>query len=126
MKLNFVVKGIKIKLNEKLVKEQNLTPEGISQLKKIYGLEIDIKRAMSKTDDPEELKKLANQMTSVEFKKQKIWGFPLNENQHRWFDVPKCVCAKADNKDRLGTIYRSIMADCPVHGTQEVVNEKTS
>jgi len=53
---------------------------------------------------------------NLEFKLQRAWGFPQDRNFHRWFEVPRCTCAKMDNQDRSGTEYRVYNLDCPVHG----------
>ena len=118
--LTFKFKNYKGKISAELAAKQNLTQERVDQLKQVYFEEHKTFEKMKKTDDPVKLKKLAANIEKYEFLKQKIWGFPLDRNNHRWFDVPKCTCPKMDNQARLGTIYRDISSGCPVHG---VLNE---
>jgi hypothetical protein len=77
----------------------------------------ETKEKMKKTDDKSELKELAYTIENIEFMMQEAWGFPKDSNYHtHWFELPKCICPKMDNKDSYGTPYRVIRVDCPVHG----------
>lgn len=114
--LTFKFKNYKGTISPLVAAQQNLTQERADQLKLVYFEVYKTFEKMKKTDDPKKLKKLAANIEKYEFLKQKIWGFPLDRNKHRWFDVPKCTCSKMDNKERLGTNFRVIDGGCPVHG----------
>jgi len=88
----------------------------LDKIKELHIERLSIYDDMILCTDNIKLKELANDVTKTEFKLQKLWGFPQDENFHRWFDVPKCTCPKMDNAERLGTEYRIINEDCPIHG----------
>lgn len=46
---------------------------------------------------------------------QRLWGFPADRNFHQWWELKDCSCPWLDNRDRLGTPYRVISADCKWH-----------
>jgi len=103
-------------LNPDLIEEQGITSiETIEELKITHEDRLRIFEAMENTDDPEELKMFAKQFETIEFEQQKLWGFKLDRNFHKWFTVPKCTCPKMDNEDRCGTEYKVINPSCPVH-----------
>jgi len=100
-------------LNPALVEQQKLTKEQVEELKLTHQDRLRIFEAMENTDDVEDLKMYAEQFDNLEFEQQRIWGWPQDENFHRWFDVPKCKCP--DNSENIGTKYRIISSDCPIH-----------
>jgi hypothetical protein len=66
--------------------------------------------------DLDVLKSHANHLTQLEFKLQELWGFSQDAKFHRFWDTPKCKCAKIDNEDAYPTGYYSISGNCPLHG----------
>jgi len=62
------------------------------------------------------LRTAANAITKIEYRLQKLWGFPVNKNMHRFWTLPHCSCPKMDNEDRYGTIYHIINQSCVLHG----------
>ncbi len=102
-------------LNPSLCESRKIDEAGLQRLKDLhYALE-DIYNSMEKSDDPAELRSLARLTTRIEYQLQETWGFKKNKNMHRWYNVPKCKCPKLDNEDALGTKYRIVMGNCPVH-----------
>ena len=106
-------------LSPALIAEQNIDRETLEKLKLTYIERAEIFESMENTDDVSELKALAKKFDELQFRQQALWGFPQNENFHRWFDVPKCECPKMDNMENLGTKYRITVGNCPIHGTNE-------
>ena len=106
-------------LNSDLIKQQGITEEGIKRLLDLHKLKSIVFDCMRDTDDVDELHYLADCVEHVEYALQEAWGFPLDRNFHRWWDVPKCSCPELDNRGRYGTEYRIIDCKCPVHGSLE-------
>ena len=71
---------------------------------------------MEKAEDRITLRLLNKSIQEIDFKLQELWGFPINSNYHRWWEVPKCLCPDMDNRERYGTKYRVTRGDCPIHG----------
>lgn len=94
--------------------------EHLNELKELHVQKLILFKAMEETDDPVLLKAYANNFEQIEFAMQQCWGFEMDRNHHRWFEVPKCTCPKMDNADRIGTPYRIHTADCPIHGGYDV------
>jgi hypothetical protein len=103
-------------LNPDLCKKQNITAEGLQELKNLHYKVQQVLQDMENTDKPETLKALNNSWKDLQFKLQLTWGFDQNANFHHWYTVPKCRCPKIDNAERWGTKYGIISGDCPIHG----------
>jgi hypothetical protein len=95
-------------LNEDLIKRQKISSETIQLLVEKHVEKLKIFQLMKDTDDVVELKKLAENVTEIEFCLQKLWKFKEDLNYHYWFEVPKCTCPKIDNFERLGTKFKVI------------------
>lgn len=104
-----------LRLNRILVARQGLTDEAVEMLKVLHVRRLTIEDAM-KTADANHLKKLANQWTENEFQLQDAWGFKRDKNFHRFWECPRCTCAKFDNEDAWPTGHYWITEDCPLHG----------
>ena len=117
--------GNNIVINEKMLSRQdawkNLEEiwKNLEEIKKLHLEKNKVFSKMKKSRKKETLKKLAEEVGQIEFKLQAAWNFPLDKNYHRWFEVPKCTCPKMDNIDMLGTKYRIIAEDCPIHGKEK-------
>lgn len=103
-------------LNEHLIARQRLTDEDVKALVKVHKRKLALFDKLEKTDDVKVLKRGALSLQRIEFEMQRIWGFPLDENFHEWYLIPKCTCPKYDNADRRGTPYKVVNGSCPVHG----------
>ncbi len=104
-------------LNAKLLKRQKIEdPKTIKALVDSHIEKLKVFEAMDSTESPAILHKLAYDVQSIEFKLQKLWGFPKNSDYHYWWKVPKCTCPIMDNQDNYGTQYRNVDMNCPVHG----------
>ncbi len=108
--------GKKHSLNSRLVERQKLTQKKVDKIISLHKEKHELFVKMESAIEKETLKHLAEEVTKVELKLQKAWGFPEDENFHYWYDVPQCSCPKMDNRDNWGTKYRIIASECPVHG----------
>ena len=110
-------KGRGMTLNSQLIEQQKVSEAGIAKLKELHLERMMLEDEMSNTDDPVRLHVMAQEREHIEFRLQRVWGFPENSDYHRWWEVPKCVCPWMDNSDNYPTKYRIVRGDCPVHGT---------
>ena len=70
------------------------------------------------------LKKLAKEVTKVEFELQDAWEFPRDARFHRFWDCPQCECPNLDNEDAYGTKFALYAKNCPIHGNNKNCKEK--
>ena len=73
-------------------------------------------KKIEKTENKEDLKLLVKKVEDVDFEIQEAMGFEKSKKFHKWYETPKCICPKSDNRECLGTDYRIIAQDCPLHG----------
>jgi len=110
----------KLKLNGKLIGNlTNLTIEKVEELKDTYIEMFKIFEQIENSTNRVKIFKLNQQIEPLEFKMQKLFGFKVNRNYHRWWrNCPKCTCPEMDNKDALGTEFRYYNDNCFIHGSQ--------
>lgn len=115
-KLSFVHKNW-VRLNVRLMARQDLSYADIEAVKKAHLKMKALFAKINKTDDSIKLKKLAEKIKEIEFEMQRAWKFPENNAMHSWwYEAPKCLCPKLDNRDSRGHL-QYIREDCPLHGT---------
>ena len=103
-------------INQNLVNRQKVSADDVQKIVKLQTIRKYFYDFIELSNDKEEIRRLDKIITQIEFKLQKLWGFPQDRNHHRWFDVPKCSCPKRDNADSLGSDLRTINSDCILHG----------
>lgn len=120
--LNVIVGGrIITRINPLMLDKQNCWDklEDIKHLHEVkYLLMVEMDSSNSSGMGSDVLKTYAKLITEVEFKLQDAWGFPRNNDYHRFWDLPGCKCPKMDNDDRWPTGYYVINGDCPIHGNE--------
>ncbi len=114
-----------ILLNGLLIERQETDEETVKKLKAAHYHRLEVITKMEQTDEKLSLRLLNEEIERIDFELQKLWGFPENSNYHRWWEVPKCVCPKMDNRDNYGTKYRIIVENCPIHSLKKE-NEKST
>lgn len=105
-----------IKLNETLIAEQGLSLFAVAKIRQLHRRRKAIVGTMEETEKSD-LKRLAAMITKIDFKLQKLWGFPYNANFHRFWLLPGCECPKVDNEERYGTKYFIFVDNCLIHGS---------
>lgn len=110
--------GVICYINQSLVEKQGITEMGLVSIKLLHKERHHYVKGMQDTDvaDKVVLQWFAAKITEADRELQKLWGFPVDDNYHRWWEVPFCECPIADNKENYGTPYRHINGLCPIHG----------
>ena len=104
-------------LNSDLIQKQGLSREQIDALKVSHHVAYDVREtAKQNLTNHSTLRMLAAVHEAIETEQQKLWKFDVNPDFHRFFEFPGCKCPKLDNMERLGTPYKIISCDCPIHG----------
>jgi hypothetical protein len=108
-------------INPELVFQQGLNDDEIEQLKELHVQRFEnyfnISVAVEEGDE-KALADLLKEFTECEFHMQKVWGFPEDETYHRFWDIPACKCPKVDNIEKIGSPYKVINMNCPLHGSE--------
>ena len=101
-------------LNNKLIAKQNLSQQQVDSLENLHREMIKLKKM--KLKDIKNIEDYVFNVESLEYKMQHEWGFPQNSDYHvHWFQCDECKCGYMDNMDMVGTKYRTISGDCPLH-----------
>lgn len=104
-----------ILLNKRLLDQQNCWTN-LDKIKALHSERLHLCDDMIKVKSKILLKAMDRRYTELEFKLQKLWGFPLDSKFHRFWDRPKCQCPKMDNDDAYPSGYYVIAGNCPLHG----------
>ena len=109
--------GIKplYRLNEMLLIRQKCV-DRLPDIKLQHELKLQIYDWIAEETDHAILKEFSTWLTNIEFTLQELWNFPSNQNYHKFWETPKCQCAKMDNIDAYPTGYYSVNMGCPLHG----------
>ena len=105
-------------INKQLAEEKNLSDFTIETIEKIHKeLEALLNLGI---EDIKDVNKYVQDITNYDYDLQRLWNFPQDRAYHSyWFRAKACDCAVLDNQDMIGTGYRSINADCPLHGLKD-------
>lgn len=71
---------------------------------------------MLKIPTQDRLIELAEEIHCIDYIIQDLYGFPMDFNYHRFWEVPQCSCPLLDNQDRWGTGSYIMAKDCKIHG----------
>lgn len=112
-----------VKLSQELIEKQELHEGDIEKLLILHKKKMIIEEEMRKLSDPDmaergTLRKYDKKLTQIEFALQAVWGFPQDENYHKFWERPHCKCPQMDNDDRYPTGFYVINGECPLHGTE--------
>jgi len=115
-------------INQYLIDELDISDEILFAIKDLHLAKYRIKDNMeilSPEKDKKKLRKMEQAIKNIRFALQHLWGFPINENYHRFWNVPHCTCPTMDNEDRYGHESCVVSADCIYHGV-EALKEKNN
>ena len=85
-------------LNKRLFGSQ-MCWENLEAIKDTHQFKMLLYSMIEDTNDPDEIKSLANDITECEFELQRLWKFTEDLKFHRFWEYPKCSCPKMDNED---------------------------
>ena len=107
-------------LNQNLVARNNVSYPAQLQLCELYDeLEALLLSSKGELLTRADYDIISDKVTELEFELQRLWGFPQDEEFHKyWLSVGHCECGAIDNLERLG-YGRIINLGCPVHGTPQ-------
>ncbi len=91
----------------------------LSKLKQVYRTKGQLYKLIEEEKDPELLRAFAEDVTECEYELQRIYGFVLNKDYHRFWETPKCLCPIQDNLDRYPSDNYVYSQQCTLHGLAE-------
>lgn len=97
-----------------LLNQQNAW-DRLDELKDLHTFKMALYSLILETTDENELQSYCEDLSMTEFELQRVWGFPLDANYHRWWEYPKCACPKMDNNDAYPLGYYTTSKNCPLH-----------
>ncbi len=105
-------------INSSLIKKNKISDTALEAIKAFHILkeahleELKNGAATGKV----RLRKIASNITNIEFSLQKLWGFEPDKNYHRFWKLPQCTCPTMDNEDAYPTGYYVVNQNCILHG----------
>lgn len=87
----------------------------LEAIKEKHVEKLSVYEEMNNTDDRDLLYLFDKFLMLIEFELQELWGFEQNAKYHRFWEYPKCLCAKTDNNDSYPH-FMYISLNCPLHG----------
>lgn len=102
------------RLNHQLLLRQNAI-KNVKEIVSNHQDKLKVYDLIKEEEDPKVLKIYADVLTDIEFTLQELWNFPKDIKWHRFWQTPKCTCAKMDNEDNFPTGYYYKSGDCPLH-----------
>jgi hypothetical protein len=105
-----------MKLSESFLTRQDAWGN-IDNIKQLFYNKFELFTAMEETDDIELIQIFAEEVWENEKEIMKAFNFEVNKNFFKFWEMPRCSCAKMDNFDLLGTKYNIYSGDCIIHGT---------
>lgn len=110
---------MKFILNQALIAKQGLTLSEVLTIEELHKTKQLLIWRMKHSKKPETLRRLADEVTEVEYKLQDAWKFPRDKNFHKFWELPGCSCPLHDNCERWGTGYAVYSQDCLIHGWEQ-------
>lgn len=105
-----------VPVNEDLLEKNNVK----QNLYDIVCVRIKIQKLLDKEKENvyiDRESELMDELTSLEYELQTLWGFKTDKNYHSYqWGLKNCSCPRMDNLDRLGLPSKVINPTCPYHG----------
>lgn len=102
-------------INSQLLDRQDCW-DNLEKIKLAHLDRVKLELEMEKCECKEELIRMNDIWTDLQFLLQDLWGFTKDARFHRFWDVPGCTCCKLDNEDMYPTGRYIISSDCKIHG----------
>lgn len=107
----------KLTLNRRLLDSQDCW-DNLETIKSLHRDRFRIEESLGVVNDIDQLNILTNKWTEVQYNLQTAWGFEMNSNFHRFWEIPACTCPSMDNMDRYPTKDYLISDNCKLHGRE--------
>lgn len=101
-------------INMQLANERKLSDEDIKNI--IYRQKYRETLAEMYTSGKYSARLYQEEWTANEFELQKLWGFPEDQQYHKFWKMQGCTCPKMDNEDAYPTGFYVNNGSCPLHG----------
>ncbi len=102
--------------NQKMLAEMGVSEENEKEINELHEYRDGIFKAMEEEEDHWKLRDLYSLFIDNERRLQELWGFPLDDNYIKFWEVPKCSCPKMDNRDNYPYGYYVTVQSCILHG----------
>jgi hypothetical protein len=102
-------------INKELLDTQKCW-HNLDKIKSLHKKRLELEEKMSNETDSGLLRQYDSDYSFLEFDLQDAWLFPRDARYHRFWNRPKCTCAKMDNDDRYPTGFYVISKSCMLHG----------
>ena len=112
---SYEFEGATYYLNDYLIEKQGLTEEEVDVIKGLHIERLMTEKYMETLFNREEIQSWYKVWVQIQYELQASWKFPKNADYHPSHRLSKCVCAKLDNDEKLGTPYRVLTKGCPIH-----------
>ena len=103
-------------INMELAEKKGLSEETIERIEELHAERRAIFKTAENTTRVALLKKMHNMWMDLERELQVLWGFEQDDNYIKFWEFPKCTCAKLDNLEAYPHGYYTVSGDCPIHG----------
>lgn len=103
------------RINARLIESKRIGDYTLKEIISIHEHKLIIHEDIEKETDLTMLPHYAKMLTHYERKLQVLWGFPVDEKFHRFWNTPRCTCPKLDNEDRYPHRYYIRNLECPLH-----------
>lgn len=106
--------GYQLKLNKKLLKQQNVSKDAQREIKHIHTKLDHI------VNNPEIYLNPVKNIEDLEYKLQELWNFSIDKRFHTHrFRIKDCTCANMDNIDLYGSGLFWMNGSCKWHGLRK-------
>jgi len=109
-------------LNENLIRDLKISPEGIERLTDLYTekhLLLQKARKLAIKEEYVEIRKLAKDLTEIEFQLQETYGLDKNLSWHKFWECPACACPVYQNLLEYPSDNYLVNSKCPIHGPKK-------
>ncbi len=109
-------------LNENLIRDLKIDQQGIERLTDLYTdkhLLLQKARKLAVEEKYVEIRKLAKDLTEIEYELQETYGFERNLSWHRFWEIPSCSCPVFDNILQYPSDNYWVNSRCPIHGPKK-------
>jgi len=114
---------IKETLNQNLIRDLKISEKGIEQLTDLYTekhLLLQTASKLSAAEEYVEIRKMAKELTELEFRLQDAWTFPRCYTYHKFWEIGGCSCPVYENILRYPSDSYLVHARCPIHGVKKL------